>query len=215
VVTGSAGPVCAAGACFKSGIVKNKWNIQFPLWAVFFALFVALFFTACPMEDDPNTGAGIDLDPRLVGTWRWELDGVYEEFKIQSNDILDGTDDTLTYSSNYFGADAEVFAGTIVYAERFSSSAGIIIIKYIPEHENSWPHWGGDPNPPGDFYGIYYLNLSSAGTKVFLACTNDQATNYGPTETTSLEAAIAKFTQGNMNQLLDLSVGDPQHKVGG
>jgi hypothetical protein len=28
-----------------------------------------------------------------------------------------------------------------------------------------------------------------------------------------MEEAIAKFTRGNMNQLLDLSVGDPQHKV--
>jgi hypothetical protein len=57
--------------------------------------------------------------------------------------------------------------------------------------------------------------MNSAGTEVFLACTNDQNNGNGPTETKTLDEAIAKFTKGNMNQLLDLSVGDPQHKVGG
>lgn len=64
-----------------------------------------------------------------------------------------------------------------------------------------------------NFYGIYFLNLNKEGTQVFLACTNDQSSNYGPTGTATMEEAIAKFTRGNMNQLLDLSFGDPQHKV--
>jgi hypothetical protein len=186
------------------------------LKVILFALFVSVFFSACPMEDDPDSGAGVGLDPRLVGTWRFEFGDSYEQFVIQSDGVLGGTDDTLTYSGNYSGADSEIFSGTIRYAEEFSSSAGIIIIEYLPGHENSWPLWsGGEPEPPGNFYGIYYLNLNSAGTEVFLACTNDQKKDNGPTETETLDEAIAKFTQGNMNQLMDLSVGDPQHKVGG
>jgi hypothetical protein len=55
--------------------------------------------------------------------------------------------------------------------------------------------------------------MNEEGTRVFLACTNDQNNNHGPTETDTLAEAIAKFTPGNMNQMLDLSVGDPQDKV--
>jgi hypothetical protein len=197
----------------QRGNLKALRNIRLPLWAAFFALCGALFFAACPMEDDPDDGAGIGLDPRLIGTWRMEFGGYYEEIDIRSDGVLGGTDDTLTKSNNYSGADATIFSGTIVYAERFSSSAGIIIIEYLPGRENSWLYWGGASEPPGDFYGIYYLNLNSAGTEVFLADTSDQSANYGPTETETLEEAKAKFTQGNMNQLLDLNVGDPQHKV--
>jgi hypothetical protein len=190
---------------------------RFPAYArpAFFALTLLLLCTACPMEDDPDSGAGIGLDPRLAGVWRFEFGGDYEQFVIQSGGNTEGLGYTFTSGGNYSGADTESFSGTIVYAERFSSSAGVIIIQYLPGRKNSWPYWGGDPVPPGDFYGIYYLNLNSAGTKVFLACTNDQNNNNGPTETADLDAAIAKFTQGNMNQLIDLSVGDPQYKAGG
>jgi hypothetical protein len=198
------------------GNLKALRNIRFPLWAAFFALFALFFFAACPMEDDPDSGAGAGLDSRLIGTWRFELDDKYEEIKIHVVGVLGDSDDTFIYSDTFTGdpEKPEKFAGTIVYAERFSSSAGIIIIKYLEGRKNSWPFWGGDSNPPGDYYGIYYLNLNSAGTEVFFACTNDQNNNYGPTETETLDLAIAKFTQGNMNQLLDLETGDPQHKVG-
>lgn len=171
------------------------------------------------MEDDLDTGAGIGLDPRLVGTWRFEFGSGYEQFVIQSDGNLDGKDDTLTYNSNYSGTDDEIFAGAIVYAECFSSNAGIIIIEYLPGRKQIWIDRSTmqplASQPPGNFYGIYYLSLNGDGTEVFLAYTSDQARNNGPTETETLEDAIAKFTQGNMNQLLDLSVGDPQHKVGG
>ena len=51
--------------------------------------------------------------------------------------------------------------------------------------------------------------------RVFFAQTNDQATNYGPTETKTLEEAIEKFTEANINNLLNLSVGDPQTRYDG
>jgi hypothetical protein len=171
--------------------------------------------------EDPSGGTQSTLDERLYGVWRWELGSTVEEIRITPTA---GKLGSLSYCSKiYTPALQEQFAGTIVYAQNFSSSAGIIIIEYTPGHKQQWVDWS-KANPPtymplrndqpaGNFYGIYFINLNSGGTQVFLACTNDQNNNYGPTEPTTLEQAKAKFTQGNMNQLLDLSVGDPQTKV--
>jgi hypothetical protein len=199
-----------------------------------------LVFAGCPMENDPlnespagnpaGNPAGGDggeeaqssLDERLYGVWEWRMDTMVEQFIIRP---AEGSMGTLSCGSNVYSAGIkESFAGTIEYAENFSSSAGIIIIRYLPGHKQQWVDWySADPysnyfplrpdNPKGDYYGIYFLNMNSEGTRVFLACTNDQNNNHGPTETDTLEEAKAKFTQGNLNQLLDLSVGDPQDKV--
>jgi hypothetical protein len=173
------------------------------------------------LTGDTSTGGSPSaLDDRLYGVWRWQLGSTVEEISITRS----GTLGTLTYSSKIFTPTLqEQFSGNIVHAANFSNSAGIIIIEYRSGHKQQWVDWE-KANPPsymplrsdqpaGNFYGIYFLNMNSGGTQVFLACTNDQKNNYGPTETATLEAAKAKFTQGNMNQLLDLSVGDPQTKV--
>ncbi|MDR2305224.1 MAG: hypothetical protein LBE10_11640 [Treponema sp.] len=206
---------------------------------------VLLVFAGCPMEDDPliEPGTGTDnnpaadndpavnddpetpentLDERLYGVWEWRMGTMVEQIVISP---AEGSMGTLRYGSNvYSDTIKESFAGTIEYAENFSSGAGIIIIQYLPGRKQQWVDWSKadpdgnyfplrDDNPEGNFYGIYFINLNSEGTRVFLACTNDQNNNYGPTETATLAEAKAKFTQGNMNQLLDLSVGDPQDKV--
>jgi hypothetical protein len=186
---------------------------------------VILVFAGCRMESDPLTDPGTGenaLDERLYGVWEWRLGTTVEQITINPEG---GSMGTLTYGSNVYSATiTESFAGNIVYAESFSSSAGIIIIQYLSGHKQKWIDWNNaapsqnyfplrPDNPAGNFYGIYFLNLNSGGTQVFLACTNDQQNNYGPTETETLEQAKAKFTQGSMNQLLDLSVGDPQAKV--
>jgi hypothetical protein len=177
------------------------------------------------LEGDPLEG-GAGLDPRLYGVWRFEYGRIVEEFNITREPRNSANLGALIAGSNIWTAIGfqENFAGDIVYAENFSESAGIIIVEYWPGHEQEWVDWNrADPpyyfplredNPAGkNFYGIYFLNMNEEGTQVFLACTNDQDNNWGPTETENLKEAIAKFTQGNMNQLLDLSVGDPQHKV--
>ncbi|MDR0731049.1 MAG: hypothetical protein LBF63_05215 [Treponema sp.] len=202
-----------------------------------------LVFAGCRMEDDPliepepepvttsdpvtddepeTIAAENTLDERLYGVWEWKMNTMVEQFIIKP---VEGSMGTLTYGSNVYSATIkESFAGTIEYAENFSSGAGIIIIQYLPGHKQNWVDWTkADPsngyfplradNPEGNYYGIYFLNMNDEGTRVFLALTNDQNNNYGPTETGTLAAAKAKFTQGNMNQLLDLSVGDPQDKV--
>jgi hypothetical protein len=186
----------------------------------------SLCFASCPLEDDPlekKTG----MDPRLFGVWRFGFGDAYEEFKIAppGNASILGTFESGGYSSgepNSIG----FFKGDIVYAESFSASAGILIVKYwrTPiDYKQVWLDWTKsvwpskliplNPQPSGDYYGVYFIDMREDGRQVFLACTNDQNTNSGPTETDTLEEAMAKFTIGNMNQMLDLSVGDPQTKV--
>jgi hypothetical protein len=205
---------------------KCKWIL------LGFILAAGMVFVSCPLEDDPLDG-GVGLDERLYGVWRfeWGARGQYEEIRITREPLNPDNLGGFVYGGNMWTdiGFQENFAGDIVYAETFTESedvgiGGIIIIEYWPGHEQEWVDWDKawppdyfplrEDNPEGkNFYGIYFLNMNKEGTQVFLACTNDQNTNYGPTETATLEEAIAKFTEGNMNQLLDLSVGDPQHKV--
>jgi hypothetical protein len=202
-------------------MIQHKQTL--PVFFLFLA--AALFLAACPLEDDPLEG-GEGLDERLYGLWRFQYGTIVEDIRVTREPQNPGNLGALSYGSNIWASIGfqESFAGDIVYAENFSDTGGILIVEYWPGHEQNWVDWTKarppayfplrDDNPVGkNFYGIYFLNMNEEGTQVFLACTNDQSTNYGPTETETLEEAIAKFTQGNMNQLLDLSVGDPQHKV--
>jgi hypothetical protein len=194
------------------------------LYHTAFVLAAALFLAACPLEDDP-LGGGEGLDPRLYGVWRFEYDRIVEEIRVTPEPLNPGNLRAFTSGTDVWEALGfqESFAGDIRYAKSFKDDAGIIIIEYWPGHKQLWVDWDKatppfyfpprDDNPVGNFYGIYYLNMNEEGTQVFLANTSDQGNNYGPTETETLEEAIAKFTEGNMNQMLDLSIGDPQHKV--
>ncbi|MDR1024846.1 MAG: hypothetical protein LBL56_03905 [Treponema sp.] len=192
---------------------------------LFLAFAGAVFLPAsCALEADPLEGGG-GLDERLYGVWRFEYGRIVEEIRITREPHNPGNLGALVAGGAIWEdiGFQENFAGDIVYAENFSESGGIIIIEYWPEHEQVWVDWSkAEPpdyfpprkdSPTGRFYGIYFLNMNEEGTQVFLAFTNDQNNRYGPTETETLEEAIAKFTTGNMNQMLDLSVGDPQHKV--
>jgi hypothetical protein len=200
-------------------------------WGVLPAVVMVLLLAGCSLEDDSLNGANAAsqeearLDDRLYGVWRFEFGNTAEEFRITRTPRRAGNVGGLTYGSKLWTSVLqENFAGDIVYAANFSGTAGVIIIEYWPGHKQVWVDWNqANPsasyfppradNPAGNFYGIYFLNMNEAGTQVFLACTNDQRNNYGPTETETLDEAIAKFTQGNMNQMLDLSVGDRQRKV--
>jgi hypothetical protein len=196
----------------------------------YFLSLITLILASCPLTDDPLENK-IGMDPRLYGVWRFQGgDGVYEEIIISPETVALDSFGTFTYGGTFSqsnGSYAINFKGDIVYAESFSAEDGILIIKYhrtpidykqfwLDWSKSSWPHKlvPLDPQPTGDYYGVYFLDMSGDGSRVFLACTNDQLTNSGPTETDTLEGAIAKFTIGNMNQMLDLSVGDPQTKYG-
>jgi hypothetical protein len=185
------------------------------------------------------------LDPRLVGAWRFTFEGSYEQCVIttkpRNTEPREGHPPlgTLVFGYKGWGGafDPEAgdgyhdsFGGDIVYAAAFRTSsgddksAGILIIEYWPGLENKWPWWSEAPEgwaeqgyryPNRNFYGIYYINLYADGHQVFLAQSNDQETNYGPTETATLEEAIAQFTEENLPNLLNLDVGDPHTRYNG
>ncbi|MDR0551498.1 MAG: hypothetical protein LBG72_05725, partial [Spirochaetaceae bacterium] len=177
--------------------MKNRF------YRIICAALAALFFYGCPMEEPPDGGENEGLDPRLTGIWRFSFDGSYEQCVIttqprnDTNALGERNLGTLVFgakgwldSSTYHDS----FGGDIVYAKSFRASldddksAGIIIIEYWPGLENKWPHWSEAPYyweedgyryPDRNYYGIYYINLFADGHQVFLACTNDQSTNYG------------------------------------
>jgi hypothetical protein len=180
----------------------------------------ALSLAGCPM-DDKDSGGGPGLDSKLVGTW--EFLGPY------GSDRCIITDTTLAYysaPSDDVSSFVEKWAGEIVYAYRFTEEAGIIIIEYTDnDHKQQWSSWTENPagtwtetllnpQPKGNFYGIYYNNLSGGVTRdiVFFSNTSDIENGYGPTETETLEQAKEKFTLGNMNNYIDLTVSSPMTK---
>jgi hypothetical protein len=179
---------------------------------LFFAVSIFIF-TGCPMTDD-SSGGGPGFDTRLAGTWEMTYVGGGERNVI--------TDTTYAYgSTDADGNFTDVFAGELVYAYRFSDEAGIIIIEYTTGHKQLWSDYSDypnvsllDPQPAGNFYGIYYNNLTGGdpGDTVYLSNTSDQDNGNGPTEEETLAAAKAKFTLGNMNKYIALDGTSPQTK---
>ena len=135
----------------------------------------------------------------------------------------------MEFGFGFGGTFSDIFSGDILWAETFDEmdvlkqhmyfrpssgrwdveNAGVIIIKYWPGHEHTM--WADGPT--GDYFGIYYMNLKDDGTQAAIFHTSDQANSYGPTETTSLEAAKERFTIGNIKLWLSTEAGDPQVKV--
>jgi hypothetical protein len=203
--------------------MTNKLNYWSKGLLVLFAAVSALAFMGCPMEED-NPDGGLGLDSKLEGTWEFDDAGYGGE-----RYVIDGT--SLTHGSlSGAGADAvftKTYAGTIVHAESYTNSAGVIIIEYATDAKQKWYTWtqddGGNwvqtplnPQPTGNFYGIYYHSLKTRDDgklEVKFANTNDQAKNNGPTEAETREAAIEKFTVENMNKFINIDMGEPVHKV--
>jgi hypothetical protein len=175
-----------------------------------------------PQEEEPDRGS---LDPRLFGLWRFSYNNqVMEEIEIATEAQGAGNLGSFTYLGIYHSADLqEVFAGDIVYGANFSDKAGVLIIEYWTGHKQVWIDWGKsvypynmvprNPQPKGNFYGIYFLQLNEEGTVVMLVCTNDQSSNYGPTEALTLEEAVARFSEENRELWMHTGVGDAQKKV--
>jgi hypothetical protein len=151
-----------------------------------------LFFTACPMEDDDETKEGADLPEKLIGTWKSVWNGGYDTYELSKT--------RLTYSTTYDGGEPSInYAGRVVSISEFTATAGVIIIKYDDDHKNKYysdlNHYG-DPayliEPPGDYVGIYYEELTVQSVKMGTAVGPD----YGPPEKATLKDAKAAFTEG-------------------
>jgi len=140
------------------------------------------------MDDNDYVDDGI-LKPGLIGSWVFEYEGGRELYTI--------TADTFIYDDTYMG----IWGGSIVHVSNFSDDAGVIIIEYDSDKKQYWMDWDtmSDITPEGNFYGIYFSELKQDSVK--LANTNDAEANNGPTETETLQQAIAKFTSGNRGNL--------------
>jgi hypothetical protein len=165
--------------------------------ALMFCLSTALLFTGCDTDGggsggNNNSGGFVDdhkLNSSLIGTWS----SVYgDNYVIVANKI--------TYDDGY----GDGFAGTIQYISNFTSSAGVIIIKYDadkkPTYYDSFDNYG-DPDhivpPKGDFIGIYYKDLKP-GASVSMG----GAYIYGGAEEATLDAAKKAFTAGNTGKYM-------------
>lgn len=157
----------------------------------FAVLAMAAVFVGCKTDTDDDPPV-IGLDTRLIGTWDSGFDG----YEI--------TSDLKLY---YYGMDPDTYTtgddiawgGKIVYAAKFPNNSGIIIIEYDTDKKQVWYDYSDypsvtefDPQPDGNFYGIYYDNLTAA--TVAFGNTSDQGNDYGPTETVTLQEAINQFT---------------------
>lgn len=117
------------------------------------------------------------------------------------------------------------FFGDVVYADAFTSTSGVIIVKYDEGNETVWyPGVNGDPNDyvsTGVFYGIYYKNYLASdpdngnNQSVWYQNTSDlswfdpgQGTAAGPSETTTLQDAINRFTQSGKSNWADDTIGE-------
>jgi hypothetical protein len=139
-------------------------------------------------DPDPDPDPQKTLDSRLIGSWRSDYNDGY---------VISGT--TLRYEGSGSGFN---FTGAIRHVQKFDADSGVIIIEYTdpPTHDEL----------PGAFFGIYYWGLNPA--RVYLANTSELDNNYAPSETATLEAAIAKFTQANKPKFVMESVVKPQKK---
>ena len=149
--------------------------------AVLSCLFVGLFFTGCPMEDD-----GLEENTSFIPVGVWA--SAYDNYTI--------TEDTVDYlspaSSGEWGAMPEIsFTGDIEAAVDFSDSAGVLIIK-VTAAENS--------NTVGKYTGVYYSDFvgSDTGAPIKMASPVGPEPDYAPVETDTLAQARSLFTAGNV-----------------
>jgi hypothetical protein len=130
----------------------------------------------------------------------------------------------------YYGIEYEdvtygQFFGDVVYADAFTSTSGIIIVKYDEGNETAWyPDVNGDPDdyvPTGVFYGIYYKNYlvsdpaNGGSQSVWYQNTSDLSyfdpgneIAARPCETTTLQDAIDRFTESDKSDWTDDDVGE-------
>jgi hypothetical protein len=153
----------------KKGLLAGK---ILSLLFVLFLLTGAAALSGCKTEDE-DTG-------NLVGNW---VSAYNETWTITATTVTTAT-----------------FAGTIENSPNFEAPAGVIIIKYTtkpqyydygpaPEYTQTGPF-----DPPGDYYAIYWKGLEAAKAEFSNAWDISDFNHTGAPETTTLDAAVTKFT---------------------
>ena len=178
-------------------------------------LLVVSFLAGCDLygkiggEDTNIQGA---LPPLLHGTWIFPSSGnISESYIIDNAAVIDNgaviANGTVQYDGGASG-NGTSYKGSIVFVSNYSSTSGVIIIKYTeaPAYSNAYGIYNGNP-----FFGIYYRNLKN--NTVQLANSTNLGDNSGSPDTATLDEAIAKFTRLNMVNYVDWSNVNPQSKV--
>jgi hypothetical protein len=158
----------------RKGVSAGK---ALPLFLALCFVMGAAFFSGCAMEAD---GGG-----SIYGVWKssWGETWIITPMTV--------TRDTYT--------------GTIVNAPDFGASAGVIIIKYTKkpqyyDYDLNYPPniTGGPYPPPGDYYAIYWKELTAASVELADAWNIPDFSHNGAPETKTLNDAEKKFTLDNV-----------------
>jgi len=145
--------------------------------------------------DDTNTPG--TLPELLLGQWVFPAAGAPSERYIITESTVHYIDGA---GGGMFG-----FKGDIVFVSNFSSTSGIIIIRY---RENHYPqYWGHNGN---SYFGIFYRNLGRYSVQ--LANATEITDGFAAPDTATLEEAISKFTRGRMGRYVDWGVVQPQRR---
>ena len=144
--------------------------------------------------DDTNIPG--TLPELLVGECVFPATGVPSERYIISETTLQYIDSA--------GGGSFSFKGRIVFVSNFSSTSGVIIIRYI-----EYPDFPGHNG--NSYFGIYYRNLGRYSVQ--LANAAEITDNFSAPDTATLEEAIGKFTRGQMGRYVDWGAVQPQRRV--
>ena len=178
---------------------KNKPFVKRAAFLAFaLVLSAGLMLVSCDNGGGGGSGGG---NLSLVGTWVYNYGSGEDKYII--------TDNSLEYVGG--------FKGAIRHLEYFTPTAGVIIIEYDANGKqeywdySNWPAIDGPYPPLGDFYGIYFINLSSTSVQLANAADNG-GDPYYRCEAANLNDAKAKFTAGNVGDFVDWSFVQPQVK---
>ena len=159
------------------------------LFAGLVLVLLAGFLGACSTDVDDESTTG--LPNALLGKWVASYGDFYE---------ITSSGGTETLKNDGDGTGQYIKEGTIRDVTNFNSKSGVIIVEYST----------GYTNPARKFGAVYYLDRTSK-TVSFNSAWDATAADYDA-NTATLEQAIAKFTQANMGNYVDVSYAVPYVK---
>jgi hypothetical protein len=204
-IFGREDPRLRAGRSASSGGKIRAFGRVLSLFLALGLVIGALSLLGCDLDDDDDFVDDHQLNSRLVGNWKLHYEGSYEsggetieysgdeEYKIDAIAKTITLNDTGSFSS---------FTGSIEYVYNFSETAGVLIIKYT---ENT------DDTKKNKYSAVYFRNLTA--TTVKLGAPYDASDTSAPVEVDSLAAAKEKFKPANISLYGgELTMASPQTK---
>jgi len=167
----------------------SQVKVKRVLFACLIFILLAGFLSGCKNEVDDESTTG--LPNALLGKWVSSNFGDWYE--------ITRSDGTETLKTSFDGTTV-ASQGTIRDVTNFNNQSGVIIVEYSSGHTNA--------NRP--FGAVYYLDRTS--TAVSFNSAADATAADWDANTTTLDAAIARFTQASMGNWIDVSFAVPYTK---